>query len=358
MGAVETMRGAVKQWGRQAAAWGYGLSGEYSRFLQGKLSILMYHRVLPAGHQDLTWVQPGMYVQQESFERQIRLLKKEFDVVSFADVLTLWNEGQWDPRARYCTITFDDGWLDNFQYAWPLLRQYGLPATVFLPTAWIGSSQWFWPDRMGFLLCKAYGLKGDSKWREVCAVLRRAGLSGETDALSAKECAEQIITASKDRSLSEVEAVVEAIQETTEIVVPSERRLIDWTEAREMSRGGIAFGSHACTHTLLPQLTAEKCDEELRESVRTLEEQGLNPVKVFCYPNGSYNEVIVKQVERAGYQASVTTQFGYEWASPDNRHLLHRIGIHEDMSLDEAGFVWQLARPDRRVAQWAKRLCS
>lgn len=352
------MRCVAKQWGRQAAAWGYCVSGDYSRFLRGKLSILMYHRVLPAGHPDLAWVQPGMYVYQESFERQLRLLKREFEVVSFADLLALWSEGRWDERARYCTVTFDDGWLDNVQYAWPLLRHYAVPATIFLPTSWIGSNQWFWPDRMGFLLCRSYSAKGDLKWREVCALLRRAGLGGETVSSSAKEFAEHVIMALKDRSLTEVQAVIEAIQEATEIVVPSERVLINWTEAREMSCGGVAFGSHARTHTLLPQLTAEECAGELRESARTLAEQGLNTVKVFCYPNGSYNETIVQQVVQAGYQAAVTTKFGYEGASPDNRHLLHRIGIHEDVSADDARFVWQLARPDRRVAHWAKRLCS
>lgn len=352
------MRHVAKRWGRQAAALGYRASGDSSRFLRGKLCILMYHRVLPDGHSALSWVQPGMYVRQETFERQLRLLKREFEVVSFADVLALWEDGRWDDRAQYCTITFDDGWLDNFQYAWPLLRHYGVPATVFLPTSWIGSTDWFWPDRIGFLLCAVHRSGDDQKWREVCALLRRAGLGGASGGGAAKELAEQVILAMKDRSLCDIQALIEAIQAATKITVPNERVLINWAEAREMSREGVAFGSHACTHNLLPQLSVQACAGELRESAMALAGQGLNTVKVFCYPNGSYNGVIVEQVAQAGYQAAVTTQFGHEGASPDNRHLLHRIGIHEDVSSNEAQFLWRLAGPDRRVAWWAKRLFS
>jgi peptidoglycan/xylan/chitin deacetylase (PgdA/CDA1 family) len=347
---------SAMQWGRCIAAWGYSASGEYDRFLQGKLSILMYHRVLSTNHPDLAWVQPGMYVQQDSFERQIVFLKERFEILSFANVLELWREGRWDAKKRYCTITFDDGWLDNYRYAWPILQRYAVPATIFLPTSWIGTSRWFWPDRLGFLLCAGNSAAGSRQWGEVRAVLRRRGFRVPDGQIPPKEFSELVIQAAKDRSVEEVEMLIETIQGTTGIALPAERILMNWDEVGAMSRQGITFGSHACTHTLLPQLTSEQCAGELAESVRVLEARGSNTVPVFCYPNGSYNEAIAKQVAQAGYTAAVTTDFGYETSHPPNMQALHRIGIHDDVASDDALFAWRLGSPDRRVKRWARTL--
>ncbi len=350
------MRSVAKQWGRWAATWGYHASGEYSRYLRGKWSILTYHRVLPYGHPDLEWVQPGMYVSRDSFDRHLRFLKSHCEVVSLTDVLSLWREGCWDKNARYCTITFDDGWLDNYEYAKPLLRSHGVPATIFLPTSWIGSNEWFWPDRLGWLLCKTHQSIPPSQWSEICAVIQRSGICLRHEGMPAKEFAEHVILEAKGQRLSEINVLIETIRQVRDVSLPTERRLMNWAEVEEWSRDGVSFGSHACTHTLLTQLTSDECAQELRDSNRMLKEHNLNPVPIFCYPNGSYNEAIVNQVAESGYSAAVTTRFGHESSDPINRYQLHRIGMHEDVSADEAGFIWRMAVPDRRVAQWIREL--
>src|SRR4030042_3672630 len=49
---------------------------------------------------------------------------------------------------RKCAITFDDGWLDNYRTAFPILKKYEVPATVFLPAAVVGTDHWFWFDHL------------------------------------------------------------------------------------------------------------------------------------------------------------------------------------------------------------------
>ena len=104
--------------------------------------ILMYHRVLPHGAVTGT-LDDNVVVTPEAFEANVRFLLKRFAVVSLADVMA----GRQQKKPSF-VITFDDGWLDTYEVAFPILKRLGVPATVFLPTAYIGTSLMFWYDRV------------------------------------------------------------------------------------------------------------------------------------------------------------------------------------------------------------------
>jgi hypothetical protein len=97
-------------------------------------------------------IQPGMYVCAKTFEAHVVYLQKHFVVLALDDLLERWRIDQLDADKAYCVITFDDGWQDNYQFALPVLKQYGLPATIFLATDFIGTDRWFWPDQVMYLL--------------------------------------------------------------------------------------------------------------------------------------------------------------------------------------------------------------
>jgi peptidoglycan/xylan/chitin deacetylase (PgdA/CDA1 family) len=124
------------------AAYAYGLdrSGvvERSRLtLADRALVLMYHRVLDEPRDD---VKPGMYVTRAAFERHLAYLSSRHEVIGLAE-LGEWMAGR-RPSARIpCVITFDDGWFDNYTNAFPLLRRYGLTATVFLITEQMGTHE-------------------------------------------------------------------------------------------------------------------------------------------------------------------------------------------------------------------------
>lgn len=100
----------------------------------------------------------------------------------------------------------------------------------------------------------------------------------------------------------------------------------------EMSKNNISFGSHSCRHEILANISPEAARKEIEESLRVLREKRLNFVPVFCYPNGNHNPNIAGQVKAAGYEAAVTTHYGFEDASPRDIYGLKRIGIHNDIS--------------------------
>ncbi|HXW68609.1 MAG TPA: polysaccharide deacetylase family protein, partial [Dissulfurispiraceae bacterium] len=145
---------------RITAAAYYSLNHPSAR-LKGKVVLLMYHRVLTEKELGVYYVQPGMYVHRDVFEQHIRFLKQNFRVLPFSGLMDMYEDGSHDGDQNYCVITFDDGWLDNYVHAYPILAKYEVPATIFLPTSYIGTDQWFRQDKLGYVLRK--GLSSPEK---------------------------------------------------------------------------------------------------------------------------------------------------------------------------------------------------
>lgn len=94
-----------------------------------KILILNYHRVLPKDH-----------IDPETFDFQMQTLKKKFTPLTLDDVLAV-QKGEKKFKGKGFAVTFDDGWADNFIYAYPILKKYGIPATIFASTNLIAPSE-------------------------------------------------------------------------------------------------------------------------------------------------------------------------------------------------------------------------
>ena len=130
------------------------LGGHFKRRASedGAWRILMYHRINQPdllGHQ----MQPGMYVRPESFEMQMRFLKENYNVVRLQELSEKIGKGE-KVTPGTIAITFDDGWLDNYTEAFPTLRKYELPATIFLATKYINSTETFWSDGIPYAIAR------------------------------------------------------------------------------------------------------------------------------------------------------------------------------------------------------------
>ena len=268
-----------------------------------------------------------MYVRDDIFELQMQFLKEYFHVLSFSELLNIWKERVWDKEKRYCVITFDDGWLDNYTNAYPILKKYNFPATIFLPTALIDTDKWFWPDKMSYMMHHYFNNSA----------------SKQEDSISLNKI-DSAIQKYKESSDKEIEDIIEKMSRELNIKIPNERMLLNWKEIEEMSKHGISFGSHTCNHKILTKLSTTEIKKELKESLHTLEEKKINYVPAFCYPNGNYTHEISEQVKGAGYQAAVSTKFGYENGGSKDLFGLKRIGIHNDISSTMPLFAYRLSK--------------
>jgi peptidoglycan/xylan/chitin deacetylase (PgdA/CDA1 family) len=338
------MQQLIKAALRSAAARTYWASPHFLRHVTGKVLILAYHRVIPRADTATTFVQPGMYVTPTTFERHLRFLTAHFDLLGFDDLLARWDAGKWDDKARYAVITFDDGWLDNLLYAFPLLRAYRVPATIFLPTDLIGTCEWLWSDRLGYLLHRLRCSR-DGVPRDLLAPLvqRYPALGVMFDRRTSDAC-DAVIESAKSIPDKAREALVRTLEEASGARNGDGRRLLNWDEVREMSRDGIAFGSHTCTHPILTRLESSALTWELRRPLEILRRQRVNCVPVLSYPNGTYSDAVLAEARAAGYRAAVTTRSGLESSSPSNLFALRRVGVHDDVTRSPSLFAFHIAR--------------
>jgi peptidoglycan/xylan/chitin deacetylase (PgdA/CDA1 family) len=122
-----------------------GLNSLYrSVFHKDKCLILMYHRVMDGDHNGL---HPGMFVTKSTFEKHIAYLKEKYSVITF-DEMIRWKQGLLVFDKTPCVVTLDDGWRDNYTNAYPILKQYKCPATIFVITNEIGSDNMLSRDQI------------------------------------------------------------------------------------------------------------------------------------------------------------------------------------------------------------------
>lgn len=307
------------------------------------LVVLAYHRVLPVGHPAREYEQPGMWVSPESFERHLAIVAEYFEVVDLGDWLGRVQRGETVP-ARACAITFDDGWRDNFQYAYPLLCRANVPATIFLVSDRIGGDYSFWPNRLARLLRTGNGLPIQhfpAPIRDKLAAARGSMWSrGEGATVDQIDAAINECKALPDSSIQEMLDAAEA--QLAPEVKPFDRELLSESEIVEMSKSGlIRFGSHTRRHVrLLLDVAESDLQDEIRNSQSHLESLLREPIHLFCYPNGDVTERAVALVSQT-YSGAVTTVAGWNSAATD-RFRLRRISIHEGIASNRLSFLGRL----------------
>jgi peptidoglycan/xylan/chitin deacetylase (PgdA/CDA1 family) len=323
---VSTIKAGV----RCGVADAYYRIGQFRRRLRGKVVILTYHRVLSEDERARYYVQPGMYVRRDVFEAQMEFLKEHFEVLAFSRLLDLWAAGGLDDGTRYCVVTFDDGWRDNYVHAYPVLRRLGIPATIFLATEFVGTDEWFWPEKLAHVM---------AHWRG-----GRPNRGDEGERLETAIEAE--ISRWKLMRRANIDRALEKLLQAWGGSLPRDRVIMNWDEVAEMARNGVSFGSHSMTHSILTREGAEAVEREIRGSLRELQERRLNCIPVFCYPNGGYSPDLADRVRSGGYRAAVCSESGWETLVPRDLFALRRVGIHNDVTATVPLFALRLAGLD------------
>ncbi len=279
------------------------------------LRVLTYHRVERPDADPAP--QGGVTVSPEAFAIQMEILAARCNVVSVDDVHHEFQTHRGLAK-RAVLITFDDGYRDFRANAWPVLKAKGLPAVVFIPTAFPGDAQrWFWWDRLHHAL-------GATPLRSV-PVPELGRLSLETRRDRDRAFA-RLRARAKELPHEEALRWVAGICDRLEIAPPPSP-VMDWSEIRLLAAEGVRFASHTRTHPLLTRIPVEAVRQELIAARVDLErELGSTPTAI-AYPAGAFDDRVVRMAREAGYRLGFTTVRGVNPMKTADPLRLRRINV-------------------------------
>ena len=251
------------------------------------------------------------------FRHQMEYVKKNYRPLKLCDLIAIrLRDGAYPKRA--VVITVDDGYADFYRWAFPVLRELEISATVFVVTGLLDRNAWIWVDQLRYLCEHAHGVT----------------VLSEENPRSLHRKLIRLPVAEREYRMAEL-AKGAKVSIPTE--APSNYALMSWKQLTEVAESSlIEIGSHSRTHPILAYLNAEDSWKELYGSRCEIQERLGVPVQSFAYPNGAPGDYRKDQVEmlcRAGYQCATVTDFGY--VSPrSSRFTLPRIGgCGQDMTL-------------------------
>ncbi len=308
-----------------------------------RVAILVYHRIdEPAAEPDLD---PGLVsATPADFRAQMEVLAAYAHPISLSQLLGAHLEQRPLPP-RAVLVTFDDGYRDFAVHAWPVLRSLGIPAVLFVPTAFPdGVPEGFWWDRLHSALART---------RERAIELEGLGSLPLTDAAQRRSAHRALRDRFKslphDEALARLERVISRLAD-----VPPLNRVLGWDALRTLAREGLAVCSHGQTHALHTRLSSEALRRDLSDSRSRIERElaGLAAPPTLAYPANANDSGVQAAVREAGYLLAFGGRRGIDRLPLANPLDLKRLPV---LRYATALFRAQL-RPI--VADWGARLTA
>lgn len=281
--------------------------------------ILVYHRF---GTQD-----QAKRIGVAAFERQVQVLAAHFNVFSLGALCTLLKQGTAIP-SNTVILTIDDGYEDFYLYAYPILKKYSLPATVYVTTDFTDEKVWLWPDFIEFVIHQSplydYTFQVDGK--AIQYQLKTDGMKAWSDV------ADYCLTLKTDAKIQFLKQFAVDLKVAAPPIPEPEYRALSWEQIREMRGHGIEIGSHTCTHPRLAMTDDSDLIYEIEGSKKRIETMLGEAVESFCYPHGAkvdFDSRSKALVKGTGYRNAVAGYFDLNVT--DDLFELRRYGVGSDI---------------------------
>lgn len=258
-----------------------GLPWLARRRLIGQGCVLTFHG-LRTDEDSAEALDESLHLPLSVFRQICAHLKARYEVLPLIEMVRLLKAGKTLP-AKALAITFDDGLKSNYQLGFPVLKEFGLPATIFLTTGFLDGLHRLW-------------------FQELDRAFKARGAASAELSQMLKEC--------KMLPDAEMRARVQALTAGCDSSQPELALPMTWDHVAEMRRSGlIDFGGHTHTHPILSRCSLDQQSQEIRMCRDRLQEQLGEAPPLFAYTNGSADDFTAdtqRLLAEHGFEAAFT----------------------------------------------------
>jgi len=284
------------------------------------VSIIMYHGVVASEPDVPDWC----FLQRERFTSQMDYLARHFDVLPLGEAVARLSEDR--VRQPTAVITFDDGFQNNHDVAFPVLKRLGLPFTIYLTTGLVDTPHTVWfcaiLDAIGNTTLSSF------QWRGECLDVG----SARARMRASVHLQQALKSLPHAQLLTEVDHIRKRLGCEAGIAAQpwSPFRMLDTKSIRDLSDSGLVeFGAHTHTHAILSRLPPAQREQEITCSIREVERLTGRACRHFAYPNGGrhdYDGASVALLKALRMTSAVTTLPGPNAPGTDP-FALRRYGV-------------------------------
>lgn len=253
-----------------------------------------------------------MIVRQQTFADFLKYASQHCE---FAN---LQHAPEWEANGKLkLAVTFDDGWSDNAESAYPLASQYHVPLVIFIVPEKTGTTLPFWPERTAAALDHVPTAHPAQRTDSIQKSIE------ELKALQVKE---------RESRINQLLGPWGALELSTTV-----DKTMTWEQIAELHTGGVTFGSHTSTHEILTMVPVAQAQQEIACSREAIQQKLGGPCHLFSYPNGDYSEQVRELVAQAGYKFAFLNQEPGVWTRGCDPFLIPRVNVCEYHLVDSKG---------------------
>jgi peptidoglycan/xylan/chitin deacetylase (PgdA/CDA1 family) len=287
-------------------------------FYSGRGHILMLHRVIPSSGKERIHNHLSLEISPEQLENIIDFFKrKDYSFISL-DNLPAWLENNHKTSKKFLIFTFDDGYKDNLDYAYPVLKKHNIPFTIYITSSFPDGHAIIWWYILEDLILNN---------NKIQFTFSNGSVNINCHNHSNKERAftyiRGLITRLDDKNLEKDLAGL-FFKYGFNTHKYNRELTLNWNEIYELSKDPlVTIGAHTLNHYNLCNLSDKQSFNEIKESQRLIEHNINIKVKHFCYPLGKYGTREIEYVKKSNYLTATTT----ETANIFYNHLDHLLAL-------------------------------
>ncbi len=291
------------------------------------LYILAYHRIYDYHMSDYPFDKNIISADVEMFDKQMEYLSRNFNVINFYQLKKIVENGKQLPKDSVI-VTFDDGYADNYESAYNILKKYGLTATIFVATAFMQEQKPYWFEKVAYLLNKA-------KDQEI--LLNGGEYKLNITKLNKEEIKRKLGSIFSQVPYDKLLQILDELYQQINYDISDEEfsliRPLSEEQIKILSDNGIEIASHTVNHPFLGNMSDEQIYYELAHSKKIL--QGITNREVISigYPFGSFDNRVMNIAEKCGYEFGISYEHKVKKFDPVEKFALTRIRVETYIDL-------------------------